>query len=233
MISHPHRCIFVHIPKCGGQSVETMFLRDLGLTWEQRAPLLMRQAAPGEPAPPMVAHLLAQDYVRSCYISQELFDSYLKFAVIRDPYARVASIYRFLKIDRLMTFHQYLTGYLTAAVTDSSHRMHWFVRPQVDFLFDEGGLMVDRVIRLEHLDDELPGVARELGLADCRVPRVNVSERATLIDSARMLRRTLTDFGVRPRSIGRHEVRWTPEGRALVRDLYDSDFARLGFDPGS
>ena len=231
MISHHHRCIFVHIPKCGGQSVETIFLRDLGLTWEERAPLLMRPATPGEPAPPMVAHLLAQDYVRSFYISQELFDSYLKFAVIRDPFARVASIYRFLKIDRLMTFHQYLTGYLTAAVRDSSHRMHWFVRPQVDYLFGDGGLMVDRIIRLENLDDELSEVAQGLGVKDCRVPHVNDSERTTVMDSARMLRRTLTDFGVRPRSIGRHEVRWTGEDRALVSELYRPDFVQLGFDP--
>jgi hypothetical protein len=32
MISHPHRTLFVHIPKCGGQSVEHAFLNALSLT---------------------------------------------------------------------------------------------------------------------------------------------------------------------------------------------------------
>ena len=32
MISHEHKTVFIHIPKCGGQSVETCFLDDLGLS---------------------------------------------------------------------------------------------------------------------------------------------------------------------------------------------------------
>ena len=31
MISHPHECIFVHVPKTGGQSVEAVFQAALGL----------------------------------------------------------------------------------------------------------------------------------------------------------------------------------------------------------
>lgn len=230
MISHPHRCIFVHVPKCGGQSVETMFVRDLGLTWEQRAPLLMRQAVRGEPAPPMVAHLLAKDYVRNGYISQELFDDYFKFAVVRDPYARAVSIYRFLKAELLMTFRQYLTGYLTEAVTDPDHPMHWFVRPQVDFLYDGDQLLVDRVLTLDQVDAEVPEIARSLGVTDCAVPRINVSAKMTRQQTARMLYRSVTNFGLRPRIPGKHDVVWDDAARTVVRQLYAADFARLPVD---
>ena len=42
MISHNHEYVFVHIPKCGGQSIEHVFLNDLGLEWHNRSPLLLR-----------------------------------------------------------------------------------------------------------------------------------------------------------------------------------------------
>ena len=42
VISHEHRCVFVHIPKCAGQSIETVFLEDLGLDWSNRSILLLR-----------------------------------------------------------------------------------------------------------------------------------------------------------------------------------------------
>ena len=57
MISHPHRTVFVHIPKCGGQSIETAFLADLGLGWKSRAPLLMGANDRPELGPPRLSHL--------------------------------------------------------------------------------------------------------------------------------------------------------------------------------
>jgi len=42
MISHKHKTVFVHIPKVAGQSVEQMYLADLGLNWSERAVLLLR-----------------------------------------------------------------------------------------------------------------------------------------------------------------------------------------------
>ena len=42
MISHHHKCVFIHIPKNAGQSIENLFLELLNLTWETKAPLLLR-----------------------------------------------------------------------------------------------------------------------------------------------------------------------------------------------
>ena len=36
MISDKYKCIFVHIPKVAGQSIEHVFLDLHGLTWETR-----------------------------------------------------------------------------------------------------------------------------------------------------------------------------------------------------
>ena len=41
MLSHQHKKIFIHMPKTAGQSIETLFLDDLGLKWDQRGSLLL------------------------------------------------------------------------------------------------------------------------------------------------------------------------------------------------
>lgn len=225
MISHHHRCVFVHIPKCGGQSVETMFLRDLGLTWEQRAPLVMRPAARGELGPPMLAHLLARDYVRLRYLPQQLFDDYFKFAVVRDPFARAESTYRYLSFDRLMSFDRFAQQYVPDAARRPDHRMHWFLRPQVDFLVDENGSpLVDMVLDLADLDAELPAIADKLGVGDTTVPHVNVSKNQSRAEKARTVYRAVRDFGVRPTVVRRQTVRWTPDSRASIAAAYAADF---------
>ena len=45
MISYKRKCVFVHMLKCTGQSIESVFVNDAGLTWEDRAPLLLRPNA--------------------------------------------------------------------------------------------------------------------------------------------------------------------------------------------
>lgn len=228
MISHHHRCVFVHIPKCGGQSVETLFLRDLGLTWEQRAPLLMRQAVVGELGPPMLAHLLARDYVALRYLPQELFDEYFKFSVVRDPWARAESTYRFLALDRLMSFDRFAQQYAPGAATDRAHRMHWFLRPQADYLLDDDGrLLVDEVIRLEDLDEELPRIAERFGIRHDPVLRVNASKDQSRSDTQRTLVRAVRDFGIRPTVVRRQQVRWTDDNRAAIAAAYAPDVALL------
>lgn len=100
MISHHHKSVFVHIPKCGGQSIETAFLHDIGLDWRRRAPLLLRFNDNPDLGPPRLAHLLARDYVTMGYLPKDMFDSYFKFAVVRNPYRRIVSTYQYLDTKR-------------------------------------------------------------------------------------------------------------------------------------
>jgi len=63
LISHHDKCLFVHVPKCAGQSVEMFFLDRIGLDWERRAPLLLRPNDVPALGPPRLAHLKAAEYV--------------------------------------------------------------------------------------------------------------------------------------------------------------------------
>ena len=60
MISIKHKTIFIHIPKCAGQSIEYLFLKDLGINWDQRINLLLRSKKFNERGPERLAHLYAE-----------------------------------------------------------------------------------------------------------------------------------------------------------------------------
>lgn len=91
MISRKHRVIFVRIPKTAGQSIGQTFLDDLGLGWDQRGALLLRPNADPAKGPTALAHLYADEHVRLGHVGQAEFDSYYKFAAVRNPYGRLLS----------------------------------------------------------------------------------------------------------------------------------------------
>lgn len=96
MISHKFRTVFVHIPKTAGQSIETAFLNAHGLTWETRAPLLLRRNDDPAAGPPRLAHLFAREYVALGHVTPRDFDAYHKFSVVRHPYDRAVSAYNYI-----------------------------------------------------------------------------------------------------------------------------------------
>ena len=171
MLSHHHKTIFVHVPKCAGQSVEMAYLGDLGLTWETRAPLLLRFNDRSELGPPRLAHLLAKDYVKFHYVSNELFERYFKFAIVRNPWSRAVSLYKHLDFN--MPFKSFATDWLAGefALAEKS-KIFWFIRPQRDFLTDQGKTIVDDILRFEDLASEFGRIRRVTGLKS-QLPHVN------------------------------------------------------------
>lgn len=227
MISHRHKAVFVHIPKCGGMSVEHLFLADLGLTWEQRAPLLLRERVEGEMAPPRLAHLTAREYIAGHYLTEEMWADYLTFAVVRDPHARAVSSYRYLALDRVLPFDRYVTEYLPSVLSTPAHPWRWFLRPQSEFVTDAAGaLLVDHLVRLESIADDLPAVVAKAGLDIDAVPHVNATEKPR----ARRMLRARAEYARGHRrmpSLRHHTAAWTPELREAVAELYADDLALL------
>ena len=113
MLSQKYKCIFVHIPKVAGQSIEHAFLDLHGLTWDERALLLLRQNKDPKAGPPRLAHLKASEYVSCGHITQELFDSYFKFSFVRNPWSRVVSI----------TFHYFYRNYCSFCGDSAADRI--------------------------------------------------------------------------------------------------------------
>lgn len=168
MLSQRHKLIFVHIPKCAGQSVEQLFLEDLGLTWKTRSPLLLRPRGEHEAGPEKLAHLYAYEYVKFEKISRRGFDTYFKFSVVRDPIDRMISELNYRRIKRgrfgVSSAEEYIETTLSKAEQYSDVRRH--LEPQVNFLFSEDGssMLVDRVIHFDNLDREIGEISNQFCL---------------------------------------------------------------------
>jgi hypothetical protein len=172
MISHKHKTIFVHIPKVAGQSIESMFLNDLNLNWNQRAELLLRKKKVNERGPFRLAHLKAHEYVHLNYIDPIKFNSYFKFSFVRNPYSRAYSYYKYLGYSEIISFNTFISEVLTKKVKQN----HFFFIPQTDYLYYEDKLLVDFVGKFEELNQDIKTVISNANLSIHELPFVNKSK---------------------------------------------------------
>ncbi|SFT89350.1 sulfotransferase family 2 domain-containing protein [Sedimentitalea nanhaiensis] len=160
MISHPRETLFVHIPKTGGQSVETVFLRDLGLSWRERDTLLLRHNDDRAKGPEKLAHLYASEYVALGHLEADRFARYLKFTIVRHPFDRVLSEYRYraAAMQRRSAGRDMpdLDAFLQTDSSDEYSDLSRHLVPQVRYIRDaQGRCLVDEVLRFEDLAQQI------------------------------------------------------------------------------
>jgi len=173
MLSRKYRTIFVHIPKTGGQSIETVFLRAHGLTWETRAPLLLRQNSDPAKGPPRLAHLYAREYVSCGHVTAQEFDAFFKFAVVRNPWARIVSSYKYMAQARGYPFDRFIRDLVDWHHGPMQTRQ---IDPQVSYVRSaDGKPIVDRLLRYENLAADFAEVSRRIFGREEPLPAVNVS----------------------------------------------------------
>lgn len=232
MICHQYKCIFVHIPKNAGQSIEHVFLDLLGLNWETRAPLLLRYNDRPEIGPPRLAHLKADEYVRYRYLSQEFFDQYFKFAFVRNPWSRMVSIYKYLGFDKKYDFKTFLMGEFRNRILKDKY---WFVGPQSNFLYsDNGERLVNYIGRFEALQSGFNEVCKEIGLPPTRLPHVNESKGHAAVSHSSPKRAAMRFWRkASARSIpsfARYQEYYDKDTTRVVEDIYERDIALFGYE---
>lgn len=171
MLSRKYKCVFVHIPKVAGQSIERVFLGLHGLSWDDRAALLLSPNDNPDLGPPRLAHLKASEYVSCGHMSQHDFELFYKFSFVRNPWERLVSVYRYLGLAEDMSFKQFL-------VEDFSATENWEPRlmkaPQYDYLFTENGeQLVDYIYRFEELQAGFDKVCGAIGMPATDLPHAN------------------------------------------------------------
>ena len=85
-ISHKYKMIFIHIQRTGGYSIQKIF--------QKYDPDLI-EIIPVEPLKKRVRHCFASDIAVA--IDGDVFRSYTKFCVVRNPFDRMVSWYSMLK----------------------------------------------------------------------------------------------------------------------------------------
>jgi len=188
MICREYNCLFVHIPKTGGQSVEQFFMDRLKLDWDTDRDALLLQANDDKSrGTEKLAHLSAPEYVDDAYLSPEDFSRYFKFSFVRNPWARILSEYRYRNYFRHRSFRDFVLNKLPKPGWDDQYR---HVMPQYDMLHDtEGNLLVDFVGRFENIQQDFDCVCQRLGIADSGLPHRNRSDK-----KSRDLRRKIRNF---------------------------------------
>lgn len=205
MISNPHRCIFVHIPRCAGSSVESMIWpgpRREEELWMGFVDRYRNKYQTGG-----LQHLLAGQIRKE--VGREVFAAYFKFTVVRNPFDRLVS--QFAYMSRREDLREFVgmgkdasfAGYL-ACIRRRSH-VQW--EPQTSFLVDDdGSLLVDYVVRFESLERDLSQVLARLKMTAAVPPHVNASDR------------------------GAYQAYYTAETRAEVEEMYSDDLDRFGYE---
>jgi len=137
MISHKHKCIFVHIPKCGGQSVESCFMQDYGVpnrnTRDCFDKLNIDPWMENTPKEMLTSHWLLSEYPKL---------DYFKFAIIRNPMDRAISFFKWHPKYRDISFEEFCKSLFV-----DNEWEFMMTRPQADYLNGS----VDKVLKLgEH-----------------------------------------------------------------------------------
>lgn len=209
-ISHKHKCIFVHIPKTGGVSITTA----LGICGTQIDRnrfdnTLNENILFGFNGKIYYQHLLLREIKK--IVERYIFNSYFKFAFVRNPYSRIVSEYLYRKnINQRFintTFREFIINYLIPnnkkKLKDDKDRHS---KPQYKFITDnKGKIEVDFVGRFENIDEDFEMIKKILGL--------NV-DLHILNKSGNQL----------------YEKYYDEETKKIVGRIYQKDFQIFGYD---
>lgn len=188
MIMHKHKSIFIHVNKAGGTTVENLLApfeeyrtvkkfyrgsirRASFLNWFKGFSIAGIDF--------LHPHASALD-IRSV-IGAKRYNSYFKFAIVRNPwdievsryfFARKAPAHKLYALANSLSFKEFLKWREVKGLRS---------RQIVKVCDEDGNIIVDRILRIESLEQELPGLLNErFGLSiQGMLPRLNVSKSRT------------------------------------------------------
>ena len=181
MISEELNCIFVHIPKTGGTSIENAIW---GPDWSQRTEeqLWMGNVRPGfnKYQSGGLQHLLATQIRKE--VGEQKFDSCFRFTFVRNPWDKAVSQYCYIKSRPMLLKHMGLSRWSSFGrylkVISQDHEKHVQSFEQCKFIFDDqGNRLVDYVGRFETLAQDFRVVADKIGLPNLKLPHDMKSAR--------------------------------------------------------
>lgn len=210
MISHQYKCIFIHIPKTGGTSIENVLRQNKSIGSDHR--------------------LLYE------YSNYSGFDSYFKFTVVRNTYDRIWSIYSYYSSggnqQKLQTLTDYYHHYRNRIFNfpyytdlEISEKMPtkfqefcerylkkgkpFFrknaLQSQLDYISVNGNVQVDFVGKFNCLENDFSEVAKQLGLQE-NLPHLRKS-----------------------RSKGHYSEFYNEETKQIVANYYQDEISYFGF----
>lgn len=190
---HEYKCIYVHIPKCGGISISNTLFGNLG-----------------------GGHLPLKHF--QLLFTTDQFESYFKFAIVRNPWDRLVSAYLFLKkgginekdrvwaeqnLGEYKTFEEFVKNWMVQK--HALKQLHF--KPQVEYIYDNrNNLLTDFLGRFENFENSYKEILFRLGLPYTPVKNENINKT----------RRDYTKY-------------YSAETAEIVEKVYKKDIELLGY----
>lgn len=206
MISKKYNCIFVHIPKNGGSSIEDMIWPPTHKRTEQDLwmgfvkPFYNKYQTGG------LQHLFASQIKQE--VGDTFFDQAFIFTMVRNPWDKAVSQFtymqkredlrKFLGMPEHCEFAQYLE-----LITHKAH-VQW--EPQYKFFLDDHGeSLVSEVFRFENFETDVARIMDRLGVKFTNILHAKKSSRV------------------------HYSQYYNEESKEMVADIYAKDISLLNY----
>jgi hypothetical protein len=202
IVSTLHKFIFVAIPKTGTHSVRQALREHLGPADMEQVGLFVQRKFPIPELARLQHGHLSLDQVRP-YLNPEDFDSFFKFAFVRNPFDRFVSYCAFM--TRAEGHFERDPHMVMRHMIENPPWQHVLFQPQHGFVTSaDGELLTDAIGRVEEMQKSFDGIAARIGIPTTPLERVNPSSRrnyreyyddALVAGVARLYSRDLELFG--------------------------------------
>src|SRR4030095_884398 len=174
MISHQHKCIFIHIPKCGGTSLENIIWPEPRKTSDLWMGFISKYHNKYQTGglQHLTANLIRQE------VGSEKFNEYYKFTIVRNPWDKAVS--QFFYMQKRPDLREYIgmkqedsfKKYLQ--LTFSKLHVQW--EKQHRFIVDDNGeILVNFLGRLECFQKDAASILDHLNIRET-IPHVNATQ---------------------------------------------------------
>ncbi|HEY4069976.1 MAG TPA: sulfotransferase family 2 domain-containing protein [Sphingomicrobium sp.] len=175
IVSFSHKFIFVAIPKTGTHAVRQALRAHLGHDDMEQVGLFVHKRLPITELAALEHGHLSLQQLRP-HLPPDQFDSFFKFAFVRNPFDRFISFCAFMtRVEKQFERnpHKVMGHFIQSPPW---HRI--LFQPQLTFVTDaDGKLLTDYVGRVEEMQQSYDEIARRIAVASAQLEKVNASER--------------------------------------------------------
>lgn len=210
MISHEHKCIFIHIPKTAGSSINTFF--HPGVKFHHDSPDYERLFGWCPERKLHMQHATSKQLLETELVTKEQWETYYKFLFVRNPWDRAYSDYVFIQNFSGIkgSFKSFLKkeNEFKKILNDNSDSSYLgdHLQLQTDFFDFEGIYKPDFIGRFENFTEDIGQVLINLQIDKVFNKHSNKSKRKK-----------------------EYSLFYTNSNKQLVADKYGQDIEKLNY----